>query len=80
MDSVLPAETLEIVTQARDKGASSWLQVLPIQKQGWLIPITRLVDPPSPKFCALCALISRCWFDLLGLTRSAKFSTATRLV
>ena len=34
-EKVLPQETLCIVEQARDKGASSWLNVIPRKEQGF---------------------------------------------
>ena len=35
LEKVLPQETLRIVEQARDKGASSWLNAIPRREQGF---------------------------------------------
>jgi hypothetical protein len=37
IDSCLNQDTLRAVNQARDKGASSWLNVLPLQNQGFAL-------------------------------------------
>ena len=35
LEKVLPPETLLVVEQARDKGASSWLNAIPRKEQGF---------------------------------------------
>ena len=54
MDPSLPTNLLRLVDQARDKGASSWLNTIPLEEQGLVLNKQEFRDSLSglPSHCA----------------------------
>ena len=68
IDEKLSPEVIRTITQARDKGASNWLNVLPLKKEGYMLTKEELWDslasrynqpiPGLPSFCSCGKIFS----------------------